>query len=133
MTVLERRLGRPLPPVVSAVVAVTGKQPLRRVSWRKRLRRPLGPINVPYEEATVTLHFEFDQISSPGKRVDYEIEATAHGSSTHESERALRQLFSHTDQLATTDGLAVADAGNDALGRGLAVTTSVSDGQKRRL
>jgi chromosome partitioning protein len=95
ITVLERRLGCPPPPAVSAVVAATGKQPLRRVSWRKRLRRHLGPINVPYEEGKVTLHFEFDRISSPGSKVDYEIEATASGSSAHESERALRQLFSH--------------------------------------
>ena len=81
--------------VVSAVVAATGKQPLRRVSWRKRSRRHLGPVLVPYEEATVTLHFEFDRISSPGSKVDYEVEATATGSSTHKSEDALRQLFLH--------------------------------------
>ena len=93
ITVLERRLGRQLPPVVSAVVAATGKQPLRRVSWRKRLRRHLGPVLVPYEDAAVTLHFDFDQISSPGSKVDYEVEATATGS--HKSEDALRQLFLH--------------------------------------
>jgi len=95
ITVLELRLGRQLPPVVSAVVAATRKQPLRRVSWRKSLRRHLGPVLVPHEETTVTLHFEFDQISSPGSKVDYEIEAIATGSSTDKSEHALRQLFSH--------------------------------------
>jgi chromosome partitioning protein len=95
VSVLERRLGRPLPPAVSEVVAATEKQPLRRVSWRKRLRRHLGPVNVPYEEAVVALHFEFDQISSPGNKVDYEIEASASGSSAHNIEYALRQLFSH--------------------------------------
>jgi chromosome partitioning protein len=94
ITVLERRLGRPLPPVVSEVVAATGKQPLRRVSWRKRLSCRLGPVNVPYEKAVVALHFEFDQISSPGNKVDYEIEATAHGSSAHNIERALHQFLS---------------------------------------
>jgi hypothetical protein len=72
ITVLERRLGRQLLPD-------TGKQPLRRVSWRKRLRRHLGPV--------LGLHFDFDKISSPGSKVDYEVEAT------HESEHALRQLF----------------------------------------
>jgi hypothetical protein len=95
ITVLERRLGRPLPPAVSEVVAATEKQPLRRVSWRKRLRRHRGPINVPYEEAVVALHLEFDQISTPGNKVDYEIEASASGSSAHNIEYALRQLFSH--------------------------------------
>jgi chromosome partitioning protein len=94
ITVLERRLCPP-PPVVSAIAAVTGKQPLRRVSWRKRLRRHLGPINVPYEEATVTLHFEFDKTSSPSSEVDYEIKATATGPGADKSELALRQLFSH--------------------------------------
>jgi len=75
ITVLERRLGRQLP-----VVAAIGNQPLRRVSWRKRLRRHLA-----YED----LHFDFDKISSPGNKVDYEVEATA------TSEDALRQLFLH--------------------------------------
>ena len=81
ITVLERRLGRQLPPVVSTVVAATGKQPLRRVSWRKRLRRHLGPV--------LGLHFDFDKISSPGSKVDYEVETTP------ENEDALRQLFLH--------------------------------------
>jgi cellulose biosynthesis protein BcsQ len=96
IAVLERRLGRPLPPIISAAVAVTGQQPLRRVSWRKRLRRHLGPVNVGDEQAMVTLHFEFDQISRPGNKVDWEIEATAPVSSAPECERALHQLFSHT-------------------------------------
>jgi hypothetical protein len=95
ITVLERRLGHPLPSVVSEVIAATENQPLRRVSWRKSLRRRLGPVNVPYEEAVVTLHFEFDCISSPGNKVDYEIEATAPGSSAHNIEFALRQVLSH--------------------------------------
>jgi chromosome partitioning protein len=95
ITVLERRLRRPLPKLVSAVATATGKQPLRRVTWRKRLRRHLGPILVPYDKARVTLHFEFDQISGPGSKVDYEIEATATGLSAHNCEHALRQLFSH--------------------------------------
>jgi cellulose biosynthesis protein BcsQ len=95
ITVLKRRLGSPLPPVVSAADALTGKRPLRRVSWRKRLRRHLGPVNVPYQEGMVTLHFDFDQITSPGSKVDYEIEATATGSSAHQSEYAIQQIFSH--------------------------------------
>jgi len=95
ITVLERRLRPPLPKLISAVVTATGKQPLRRVTWRKLLRRHLGPILVPYDKATVTLHFEFDQISGPDSKVDYEIEATATGLSAQNCEHALRQLFSH--------------------------------------
>src|SRR5262249_31199927 len=48
ITVLERRFRHPLPKLISAVVTATGKQPLRRVTWRKLLRRHLGPILVPY-------------------------------------------------------------------------------------
>ena len=95
ITVLERRLRRPLPKLVSAVVTAAGKQPLRRVTWQKRLHRHLGPILVPYDKARVMLHFEFDQISGPDSKVDYEIEATATGLSAHDFEHALRQLFSH--------------------------------------
>jgi cellulose biosynthesis protein BcsQ len=95
ITVLECKLGRSLPPLISAVVTATGKQPLRRVTWRRRLRRHLGPIVVRYDEGTVTLHLEFDQISSPLSKVDYAIEATATGLSAHKCEHALRQLFSH--------------------------------------
>jgi chromosome partitioning protein len=94
ITVLERRLRRPMPKLISAVVTATGKQPLRRVTWRKRSRRHLGPILFPYEKTTVTLHFELDQISGPGSQVDYEIEATATGLSAHNCEHALRQFFS---------------------------------------
>lgn len=96
IAVLERRLGRPLPPVISEVVAATGKQPLRRVGWRKSLRRRIGPVQVSCEESVVTLHFEFDQISGPGNKVDYEIEATAPGSSAHNIERALQQFLSQS-------------------------------------
>ena len=96
ITVLERRLGRPLPAVVSEAIVATGTQPLRRVNWRKVLKRRLGPVNVALEDAVVTLHFEFDQVSSPGNRFDYEIEATATGSGSHNIERALHQFFSHT-------------------------------------
>jgi len=95
ITVLERRFRHPLPKLISAVVTATGKQPLRRVTWRKLLRRHLAPILVPYDKETVTLHFEFDQISGPDSKVDYEIEATATGLSAHNCEHALRQLFSH--------------------------------------
>lgn len=95
ITVLERRLGRPLPMLISKAVAATGKQPLRRVTWRNRLRRHLGPILVPYDKAEVTLHFEFDQISAPSSKVGYEIEATATGLGAHNCENALRQVFSH--------------------------------------
>ena len=95
ITVLERRLGRPLPKLISAVVTATGKQPLRRVTWRKRLRRHLGPILVQYGKARVTLHFELDRTSGPDSKVDYEIEATATGSNARNCEHALRQLFSH--------------------------------------
>jgi cellulose biosynthesis protein BcsQ len=94
ITVLERRVGRPLPKLISAVVAATGKRPLRRVTWRNRLRRHMGPILVPHDKAKITLHFEFDQILGPGSKVDYEIEATATGLSAHNCENALRQLFS---------------------------------------
>jgi chromosome partitioning protein len=95
IAVLERRLERPLPKLISEVVTATGKQPLRRVTWRKRSRRHLGPILVPYDKASVTLHFDFDQISGPDRKVDYEIEATATGLSAHNCEHALRQLFSN--------------------------------------
>jgi cellulose biosynthesis protein BcsQ len=95
ITVLERRLGRPLPKIISAVATATGKHPLRRVGWRKRLRRKFGPIHFPYDRARLTLHFDFDQISGPGSKVDYEIEATATGLSPDRCEHALRQLFSN--------------------------------------
>jgi len=62
----------------------------------KRLRRRLGPVSISCEEASITLHFAFDQISSPGNKVEYEIEATAPGSSAHNIEPAVRRLFSHT-------------------------------------
>jgi cellulose biosynthesis protein BcsQ len=95
ITVLERRLQPPLPKLISSVATAAGKQPLRRVTWQKHLSRRLGPILVPYDNARVTLHFEFDQISGPGSRVDYEIEATASGSDAHHCENAVRQIFSH--------------------------------------
>jgi hypothetical protein len=95
LTVLERRLERPLPKLISKVVTAAGKQPLQRVTWRKRLRRHLSPMLVANDKATVTLQFEFDQISGPDSKVAYEIEATATGSSAHNCEHALRQLFSH--------------------------------------
>jgi cellulose biosynthesis protein BcsQ len=95
IAVLERRLRRPLPKLISTVVTAAGKQPLRRVTWLKHLSRHLGPILVPYDDTRVTLHFEFDQISGPGSKVDYEIEATATGSDAHHCEHALRQIFSH--------------------------------------
>jgi chromosome partitioning protein len=94
ITVLERRFGQPLPILISAAATATGKQPLRRVTWRKRLRRHLGPVLVPHDNANVTLHFEFDQISGPGGQVDYEIEATASGSGALDCENAVRLLFS---------------------------------------
>jgi cellulose biosynthesis protein BcsQ len=93
ITVLERRLGRPLPKLISAAAAATGKQPLRRVTWRKRLRRHLGPVLVPSDETGVMLHFDFDQITGPGSKVDYEIEATATGSNAQNCEIGLRQLL----------------------------------------
>src|SRR5262249_369381 len=93
--VLECRLGRPLPKLISAVATAIGKQSLQRVTWRRRVRRHLGPILVPYDKARVSLHFEFDQISGPDSGVDYEIEATATGLSARSCEHALRQLFSH--------------------------------------
>jgi hypothetical protein len=93
--VLERRLGRPLPKQVSAVATAAGKQSVQRVTWRRRLRRHLGPILIPYDKTRVTLNFEFDQISGPDSKVDYEIEATATGLSARSCEQALRQLFSH--------------------------------------
>ena len=95
INVLERRIARPIPKLISAAAAATGKQPLQRVTWRRRLRRHLGPILVPYDKATVTLHFEFDRISGPDSKVDYEIEATATGLNARSCEPALRQLFSN--------------------------------------
>jgi cellulose biosynthesis protein BcsQ len=95
ITVLERRLGRPLPRLIAAVAAAAGKQPLRRVTWRNRLRRHLGPVLVRCDNAVVTLHFDFDQIAAPGSKVDYAIEATATGLSKLHCENALRQVFSH--------------------------------------
>jgi hypothetical protein len=95
INVLERRIARPIPQLISAVAAATGKQPLQRVTWRRRLRRHLGPVLVPYDKATVTLHFEFDRISGPESKVDYEIEATATGLNAPSCEPALRQLFSN--------------------------------------
>jgi hypothetical protein len=95
ITVLDRRLRRPLPKLVSAAATAVGKQPLRRVTWLKHLSRRLGPVLVPYDNTRVTMHFDFDQISGPGSKVDYEIEATATGSDAHHCEHALRQVFSH--------------------------------------
>jgi hypothetical protein len=117
ITVLERRLGRPLPQLISTVVTVAGKQPLQRVTWRRRFRRHLGPILVPNDEATVTLQFEFDQISGPDSKVDYQIEATATGLSADNCEHALRQYLSHaginwqplTDQKAIAKDTLMAD------------------------
>jgi hypothetical protein len=65
------------------------------VTWLKHLSRRLGPVLVPYDNATVTLHFEFDQISGPGSKVDYEIEATVTGLDARHCEHALRRVFSH--------------------------------------
>lgn len=94
ITVLENRVGHPLPKLISAAATATGKQPLHRVTWRKRLRRHLGPVLVPHENASVTLHFEFDRISGPGSQVDYEIEVTATGLGALHCEHAVRRLFS---------------------------------------
>ena len=95
ITVLERRLKPPLPKLISGLVTAAGKQPLRRVTWLKHLSRRLGPVLVPYDNATVTLHFEFDQISGPDSKVDYEIEATVTGLDARHCEHALRRVFSH--------------------------------------
>jgi cellulose biosynthesis protein BcsQ len=93
--VLERRLGPPLPKLISSVATAAGKQPVQRVTWRRRLRRHLGPILLPYDKTRVTLNFEFDKISGPDSKVDYEIEATATGLSARSCEQTLRQLLSH--------------------------------------
>lgn len=95
MTVLELRLGRPLPKLLSSVLTAAGKQPLRRVTWRRRLRHHLGPVLVPFDRASVTLNFEFDRISGPDSHVDYQIQATATGSNADYCEHALWHLFSH--------------------------------------
>src|SRR5262249_25468085 len=81
MTVLERRLKKPLPELISAAAAAIGKQPLRRVTWRKRLRRQAGPVLIPYDQAKVTIHFAFDRVCGPGNEIEYEIDATLSGSS----------------------------------------------------
>jgi len=95
ITVLERRLGQPLPKIVSEVITAVGKHTLKRVTWRKRLRRQLRSIGVPIDTPGVTLQFEFDHISGPDSKVDYEIEATATGLSGDDCEHTLRQLLSH--------------------------------------
>lgn len=94
MTVLERRLKNPLPELLSAAVTAIGKRPLRRVTWRKRIRHQPGPILVPYGQAKVTMQFAFDRICGPGNEIEYEIEATLSGSSARNCEQALFQLFS---------------------------------------
>jgi cellulose biosynthesis protein BcsQ len=97
ITVLERRLKQSSPSLVSAVAAVAlnaGKQSLRRVAWRQRLRRRVGPIIARYERERVTLHFAFDQVSGPDGEIGYEIEARASGASARNCEQALRELFS---------------------------------------
>jgi len=94
ITVLEQRSGQPLPKLISAAVTATGKQPLHHVTWRKRLRRHLGPVLVPHENASVTVHFEFERTSGPGSQVEYEIEATATGLGALHCEHAVRRLFS---------------------------------------
>jgi len=94
ITVLEHRSGHPLPKLISAAAIATGKQPLHRVTWRKRLRRHLGPVLVPHENVSVTMHFDFDRISGPGIQVEYEIEVTATGLGALRCELAVRQLFS---------------------------------------
>jgi hypothetical protein len=95
ITVLERRLGRPLPKLISEVATTRRKQPLRRIGWQKRLRRHIGPVVVSQDKASVTLHFGFDRITGPDTKVDYQIEATSTGLSAGIFEQALRRLFSH--------------------------------------
>jgi chromosome partitioning protein len=116
ITVLERRFGQAVPDLISAAATATGKQPLRRVTWRKRLRRHLGPVLLPHDNANVTLHFELDQISGPGGQVDYEIEATANGSGALYCEDAVRHLFSqagiHWQPLADRESPVPVEAGN---------------------
>lgn len=116
ITVLERRFGQPVPDLISAAATATGKQPLRRVTWRKRLRRHLGPVLLPHDDANVTLHFEFDQISGPGGQTDYEIEATANGTDALHCEEAVRHLFSqagiHWQPLADRHLPVLVEAGN---------------------
>jgi hypothetical protein len=94
MTVLERRLKQPLPGLVSAVATAAGKQSLRRVTWRQRLRRRVGPILARYEQERITLRFALDQVSGPAGEITYEIEARASASSARDCEHALRELFS---------------------------------------
>src|SRR5262245_17375178 len=65
LTVLERRLQRPLPSLISTVGTAVGKKPLQRVTWQRRLRRHFGPILVANNKESVTVEFEFDQISGP--------------------------------------------------------------------
>jgi chromosome partitioning protein len=97
ITVLERRLKQPSPSLASAVAAVAldaGKQSLRRVTWRQRLRRQVGPILARFEQEKVTLRFALDQVSGPDGEIGYEIEAMASGSNPRDCEQALRELFS---------------------------------------
>src|SRR5262249_3221770 len=80
MPVIERRLKNPLPELISAAAAAIGKRALRRVTWRKRLRRQAGPVLIPYDQAKVTIYFAFDRISGPGNEIEYEIDASLSGS-----------------------------------------------------
>ncbi len=118
ITVLERRLKHPLPELVSAAVTAIGKRPLRRVTWRKRLRRQAGPILVPYDQAKVTMQFAFDRICGPGNEIEYEIDATLSGSSARNCEQALFQLFSRAGiswHPLTVRRLPPAENGNNTL------------------
>ncbi len=94
VAVLERRLGRPLPPAVVAVAAAVGERPLRRVAWRKRLRQTLGPVVLPFEEGAFDIVVDFDTVSAASGQVEHEVEVTVVGGDAQHVEDALRQLFS---------------------------------------
>lgn len=94
ITVLERRLGHPLPEAVGRAAGAVGDRPLRRVAWRKRLRRTLGPVVLPFEGTALELLAHVDTVTSPDGQVGHDIEITVTGGDPRAVEGALRQLLS---------------------------------------
>ena len=93
ITVLQRRLGNPSPSLLMEVAAVVADRSVRRITWRKHLRRRLAPVVVPWEGTNLTLRVEFDRVSTPEGQLDFEIDVRAEGAGARESEAALRQHF----------------------------------------
>jgi cellulose biosynthesis protein BcsQ len=95
LAVLERRLGRPLPPLIPALSAAIGDRSLRRVAWCQRTGRLLGPVVYPRdtgEPGRLTLQLETSRFS--GGAVEHEVVISADGLAPHDCEVALRNIFS---------------------------------------